>query len=234
MNFNNMAHAAKIVLPGKKDRKTGKQGVNWWFTFVFCRSAAMAAATITLTPPDTSRAYRLSIHGGASIEDPGAVLTPVEPQTEEKQADSDGDRLPMQVQAVLARRLAGPPTPIPVFRETVPPDLDALVQKAMARSAADRWQSAGDLAKALAAAERGGTPIRTHPPGPDAAPWLPPHPPAPPTTVACRYSGPGEQQAGVRTETAEWAARSCRPSTPADGCRDESSFPPGVAFGSPA
>ena len=35
------------------------------------------------------------------IEDPGAVLTPVEPPTEEKQADSDGDRLPMQVQAVL-------------------------------------------------------------------------------------------------------------------------------------
>jgi len=63
-------------------------------------------------------------------------------------------------QAVLARRLAGPPTPIPVLRETVTPDLDAVVQKAMARSAADRWQSAGELAKALAAAERGGgTPI---------------------------------------------------------------------------
>ncbi len=62
-------------------------------------------------------------------------------------------------QAVLARRLAGPPTPIPVLRETVPPELDAVVQKSMARSAADRWQSAGDLAKALAAAERGGTPI---------------------------------------------------------------------------
>jgi len=63
-------------------------------------------------------------------------------------------------QAVLARRLAGPPTPIPVLRETVTPDLDSVVQKAMARSAADRWQSAGELAKALAAAERGGgTPI---------------------------------------------------------------------------
>ena len=63
-------------------------------------------------------------------------------------------------QAVLAKRMAGPPTPIPVLRETVSPDLDAIVQQAMARSAADRWQSAGDLAKALAAAERGGgTPI---------------------------------------------------------------------------
>jgi tetratricopeptide (TPR) repeat protein len=38
--------------------------------------------------------------------------------------------------------------------------VDGIVQQAMARSAADRWQSAGDLAKALAAAERGsGTPI---------------------------------------------------------------------------
>jgi len=62
--------------------------------------------------------------------------------------------------AILAKRMAGPPTPIPVLRETVSPDLDSIVQQAMARSAADRWQSARDLAKALAAAERGdGTPI---------------------------------------------------------------------------
>jgi tetratricopeptide (TPR) repeat protein len=63
-------------------------------------------------------------------------------------------------QAVLAKRMAGPPTPVPVLRETVPSEVDGIVQQAMARSAADRWQSAGDLAKALAAAERGGgTPI---------------------------------------------------------------------------
>ena len=55
-------------------------------------------------------------------------------------------------QAILARRLAGPPTPIPVLRETVGPDVDGIVQQAMARSPADRWQSAGTLAKALAAA----------------------------------------------------------------------------------
>jgi len=42
-NFKKMAEAEVIKLPGRKNRKTGKQGINWWFTFVFCRAAAMAA-----------------------------------------------------------------------------------------------------------------------------------------------------------------------------------------------
>ena len=42
-NFKKMADGEVIKLPGRKDRKTGKQGINWWFTFVFSRAAAMAA-----------------------------------------------------------------------------------------------------------------------------------------------------------------------------------------------
>ena len=42
-NFKKMADGEVIKLPGRKNRKTGKQGINWWFTFVFSRAAAMAA-----------------------------------------------------------------------------------------------------------------------------------------------------------------------------------------------
>ena len=42
-NFKNMVDAGDIPFPMKKDKKTGKQIVNWWFTFVFSRAAAMNA-----------------------------------------------------------------------------------------------------------------------------------------------------------------------------------------------
>jgi exo-rhamnogalacturonan lyase-like protein len=49
-NFKAMADGEKIALPGRKialptkrDRKASKQGINWWFTFVFCRGAALSA-----------------------------------------------------------------------------------------------------------------------------------------------------------------------------------------------
>jgi hypothetical protein len=40
--FKAMA-AGEIALPMSKDAKSGAETVNWWFTFVFCRAAAMVA-----------------------------------------------------------------------------------------------------------------------------------------------------------------------------------------------
>ncbi len=41
-SFKKMAEGA-IALPPRRDRRTGKAGINWWFTYVFSRAAAMTA-----------------------------------------------------------------------------------------------------------------------------------------------------------------------------------------------
>jgi len=53
-------------------------------------------------------------------------------------------------QAMIARRLSEDPTPLHVLRGTVAPSLERAVTKALARSPADRFQSAADFGAALA------------------------------------------------------------------------------------
>lgn len=53
------------------------------------------------------------------------------------------------VQAVLAAQMTQTPPPIRTQRATVPPSIDALVARCLAKSPADRWQSAGELRAAL-------------------------------------------------------------------------------------
>ncbi len=55
-------------------------------------------------------------------------------------------------QAMIARRLSEDPPPLRVMRGTVPSALERAVTRALARSPADRFQSAADFAAALAAA----------------------------------------------------------------------------------
>ena len=52
-------------------------------------------------------------------------------------------------QALLARKLHHPPTPLPLIRDTVPPGLAQAVQRALARSPADRFTSTREFATAL-------------------------------------------------------------------------------------
>jgi Tol biopolymer transport system component/tRNA A-37 threonylcarbamoyl transferase component Bud32 len=62
-------------------------------------------------------------------------------------------------QAVQARRLTETPRPIHPVRETVPPLLDGVVAKALARRPADRWESAGAFGRALLTATMEATPV---------------------------------------------------------------------------
>jgi serine/threonine-protein kinase len=62
-------------------------------------------------------------------------------------------------QAVQARRLVETPAPIHPQRETVPPLLDQVVAKALARRPADRWESAEAFGQALKAATMQTTPV---------------------------------------------------------------------------
>ncbi|MCL7959784.1 MAG: protein kinase [marine benthic group bacterium] len=72
-------------------------------------------------------------------------------------------------QAVQARRLVETPAPIHPQRETVPPLLDQVVAKALAKRPADRWESAEAFGQALMAATMDATPtaadLRSSPPG---------------------------------------------------------------------
>jgi eukaryotic-like serine/threonine-protein kinase len=60
-------------------------------------------------------------------------------------------------QAILAKKLSEPLPRISVVRETVPPGVEAALHKALARTAADRFATASQFARALATAEAQGT-----------------------------------------------------------------------------
>jgi serine/threonine-protein kinase len=53
-------------------------------------------------------------------------------------------------QAIVARRMAETPTPLPLMRDTVPSALDTTVGKALSKAPADRYRSARDFSDALA------------------------------------------------------------------------------------
>lgn len=55
-------------------------------------------------------------------------------------------------QAIIARSLTETPRPLTATRQGLTPALDAVVARALARNAADRWQSAADLSTALSRA----------------------------------------------------------------------------------
>jgi serine/threonine-protein kinase len=59
-------------------------------------------------------------------------------------------------QAIFARRFRESPRPIQDTREMLPPAVDAVIARGLARIPADRFQSAGAFAAALAEAARGG------------------------------------------------------------------------------
>ncbi len=67
-------------------------------------------------------------------------------------------------QEILAAHVTQAPEPLTKFRESVPPALEQLVLKCLAKKAADRWQSAEELLpqlEALATPSGGMTPIKT-------------------------------------------------------------------------
>jgi len=55
--------------------------------------------------------------------------------------------------STAAKRLTDRPTPLPALRESVSPELDAVVAKALGRTPADRFDSAEEFASALSAAK---------------------------------------------------------------------------------
>ncbi len=55
-------------------------------------------------------------------------------------------------QAIVARRMAETPTPLPLMRDTVPGALDVAVGKALSKAPADRYRTAQEFSDALAAA----------------------------------------------------------------------------------
>ncbi|MEE8117862.1 MAG: serine/threonine-protein kinase, partial [Gemmatimonadales bacterium] len=77
-------------------------------------------------------------------------------------------------QGVLAAHLTQKPEPVSTHRETVPPALEALVMRCLEKKAADRWQSADELAAQLRA--MGATPTAGITPTAGVAPvkrWTP-------------------------------------------------------------
>jgi serine/threonine-protein kinase len=64
-------------------------------------------------------------------------------------------------QAVLAQRISHSPRPVHVYRPSVPIGLQAVLDKALATSAADRYRNAEELAAALDAVDLAGTPAST-------------------------------------------------------------------------
>ncbi len=68
------------------------------------------------------------------------------------------------VQAVIAKLMTERPTAIRTVRETVSPELEATVSRALAKVPADRWTSAADFSRALESAGRPVPPARPVPP----------------------------------------------------------------------
>jgi len=58
-------------------------------------------------------------------------------------------------QSIFAKKMSGPPPLLSALRDTVSPELERVVEKALARSPADRWSGAQPLADALFAAATG-------------------------------------------------------------------------------
>jgi len=52
-------------------------------------------------------------------------------------------------QSIQAKRLTETPTPLTVLRDTVPPSLEAVISRALAKVPADRWSSGKELEEAL-------------------------------------------------------------------------------------
>jgi len=62
-------------------------------------------------------------------------------------------------QSIQAKRLSQTPTPLPVLRDTVPPLLDSVIARALARVPADRFETAKDFGDALMATPNDATPV---------------------------------------------------------------------------
>jgi tRNA A-37 threonylcarbamoyl transferase component Bud32/tetratricopeptide (TPR) repeat protein len=62
-------------------------------------------------------------------------------------------------QSIQAKRLSQTPTPLPVLRDTVPPLLDSVIARALARVPADRFETAKDFGNALMATTMDATPV---------------------------------------------------------------------------
>jgi tetratricopeptide (TPR) repeat protein len=56
-------------------------------------------------------------------------------------------------QSIMSQRFAHAPRPMHVYRPTVPPELEAILEKAFALSPADRFQTVGEFSAALAGVE---------------------------------------------------------------------------------
>jgi len=61
-------------------------------------------------------------------------------------------------QAIVAKRLSGPLPSLRLVRDAVPPEVEAAIQRALARVPADRFATAGEFADALGASSRPGPP----------------------------------------------------------------------------
>jgi len=57
-------------------------------------------------------------------------------------------------QAVIAKRMAGPAPKVSVLRDSVPPNVEAAVSRALSRAPADRFETAGEFAGAILAPPR--------------------------------------------------------------------------------
>ncbi len=60
-------------------------------------------------------------------------------------------------QQIIAAHLSRAPEPLSIYRETVPPALEAIIMRCLSKNPADRWQSASDVLVALDAASAGST-----------------------------------------------------------------------------
>jgi len=61
----------------------------------------------------------------------------------------------VNLQAMIAKMMTSDAPSVRVLRPSVPPAVDATLQRALARVPADRWATAGDFSRALETAERG-------------------------------------------------------------------------------
>ncbi|RMI35058.1 MFS transporter [Nocardia stercoris] len=100
---------------------------------------------------------------------------------------------------VVAAHLVKPVPPLP--RPDVPPQLNHVIARAMAKNPAERFGSTGEFAAAAAAALRGGTPVTTPVPFPPAAQ------PTPPSAYPVQLGYvPGQSQVDAPAARAPWGA----------------------------
>src|SRR5690606_13935274 len=75
-------------------------------------------------------------------------------------------------QAVISRSITEDPRPLTRTRPSLPPQIDAITMKALAKSPADRYQTAADFAAALAGAAAATTTVIDASPRPILKPWM--------------------------------------------------------------